>query len=365
MFPTNITCARTRPIADVAACSALADPVARLLAAQPQATAFLKPRRLRDPLDIDRMLFFGRQLVPVRLADGSAYFLYRAEQHPGKSGDSPVGFGGSYQLNGLDDPLVEPIWRAAVESRSFHGSITLSLRPMAWFEYLYMHLCLHVPKGRVRPQARLQINFWPRADVPTGIRELIGVLGLEPHAGRADLSPREIRYANQSFMIVLDPVPLSSEFVTGFMDRVAALPGVDPAKVRSSDISVGQNEPHYSPHRERFNEITSDWNQEIRSYRDPQFDPYRAPTSWADRFEPELRFPVAQRLDEKADVSKNLSFQVDVVHTPAGSFLEMMTHHGQVRLRRYAGLAEIDLEFWDGPLVNRWDDPAANPSGRV
>lgn len=90
------------------------------------------------------------------------------------------------------------------------------------------------------------------------------------------------------------------------------------------------------------------------------FDPFARPDHVP---ETGLHYPLAM----KGRGQNGVEFQLDMVHTPEGSYLELLTGYGQDNLRRWTEMFPgLDWEYWPGAPEARWTgDPTPVPLPQV
>ena len=96
-----------------------------------------------------------------------------------------------------------------------------------------------------------------------------------------------------------------------------------------------------------LNTVSPVWNYGI--YHNYDRDPLRRPQE----LDPKQTYRCPILLKEHRTLSEP-KLQVDVLHTPEGSFLELMTCDSKRYLQRVADKIGTDIEFWEGRPEERW-----------
>lgn len=342
----RVLCGRSPVLAGADAPGVLAEHVRMLLRADSKLD-HLAPRTLRhrDALATPDMFYFG-PLPPLGPPESSSPFRFARAPAPGI-------FVGQTWLAAWDEAMFARLWTiAAGRLGASSASIafvaeSLPRLPSVSFD---LHSRRSPPRKSVR---RLTIQYLPDPDHPGEIAAVVDLLNLRSHARATDLEPPGITYPGERFQFSLGDLPDRPEFGIQTMARICELP--DLAWRRPARFLFAAVESRYEKLRSALNEVTGNWLGSVGAFRNPDFDPFQRPGSFGK--EDLYRYPVAQRYRPSAPPDEDLGVQVDVVHTPAGSYLEFFSNLGRERLDHCARIAQVEIEHWDGPLFSRWTNP--------
>lgn len=240
-------------------------------------------------------------------------------------------FASGLDLAGADDPRLGPLWRACVAASPLSYRFRLTVGPSACFDGLT--LTFETTKGT--SEYGTEVTYW--ADRP---RDLAQWIDLFLQAGRIKRHriPRPRRPRNALAPIDheqggLAHLPPDARWLDLCFRVLHSMPGEPPLVPRDLHCEVWADPDEYPPLRDQLNAISRRWTTTSDLAYQPDFDPFQAPEL---THAAEYRFAVAAYLGRERDFD-DPTIQVDVVHGPRGSFLELASALGVESIEKYAG----------------------------
>lgn len=346
-MPPRFAYGRTPPRRGPGAADALRNLVEIVCSYDRRLKPFIPTPRERSRLRGEgfKFQFLSRPLTRVVLADGLSPFDIDLGMCEG-------GYGGRTELEGPMDPLLGLLWASTLEERPLRTVAGFLLQTPDLFEK-GASVGIDILRRGSTLHPAIAISYWPTESRPDDARIFLEALGVAHLADPDDLAPP--KHLQGSRNLRTRDLPTDPDFLMGLSRGMERHGWTSPGFVTDCSFYVGDETSRYIHWRDRFNAITTAWDFTINGWYREGFDPYNALPDPPDL--EERRHPAAAYVS-RASTCEEPTIQIDVVHTMEGSFLEFQSARGPGMVRKYADLAEVEVEIWKERPSDRWRAPA-------
>lgn len=253
--------------------------------------------------------------------------------------------GGSCCFDSLHDPALGELWHHISEIRPVHHTLFIDVWNIT--ENIFSVDC----RNKFDGTCKLEFLYRHSDTTPMFIDRFTELLGF-------DSTPFEDNTEYSNFVRTYDKAPFN-DFLPSVCSAVQAFSSY--SDFEAGDVTIRmyvagairfpfENTP-YDDQRPGLNAISGNWITTFPAFYADDVDVYARPKQIpADVGE--VRYNVVSLENAFGDTP---DLHVDVVHKPNETYVEFATIKKPQTLKKYAKAAGVKLEFWEGPLQERWD----------